>query len=94
MNKYTFTEGALDGLSIGGLLNYTGRTHLHPSWQVDIYENGYFLANAFASYRAKWDERNVTYRLQVDNLFNEDYFEYTFLPGDRRNVILNMDIEF
>lgn len=94
MNKYTFTEGALEGLSIGGLLNYTGRTHLHPSWQVDIYENGYFLANAFASYRAKWDERNVTYRLQVDNLFNEDYFEYTFLKGDRTNVILSMDIEF
>jgi iron complex outermembrane receptor protein len=94
MNKYTFTEGVLEGLSIGGLLNYTGRTHLHPSWQVDLYENGYFLANAFATYRSKWGERNVTYRLQVDNLFEEYYFEYTFLPGDKRNVFLSVDIEF
>ena len=62
-------------------------------------ELAYFVADAFATYETKIGKRNVTFQLNVKNLFDKTYYpssanRYFVAIGDARQVSLITTLEF
>ena len=59
----------------------------------------YTVADAFANYNTKWGGHNVSFQLNVKNLFNKTYYpssanRYFVAVGDARQVSLLSTLEF
>ncbi|WP_281628640.1 TonB-dependent receptor [Vibrio sp. St2] len=91
--KYQFFGGALDGLSVGGGLRYTGDTYTGNNGQNTV--PSYTLYDATVSYR--FDD----YKFQVaaKNIFDKEYVATCTSNtwcyyGDRRNVIASVSYDW
>lgn len=76
---YTFTEGSLRGLSMGGGANIFGRQQIgnQPNAAFAyVYDQEYFTVTGTASYRTKLAGKPVTFQVNVSNLL--DYREPIF----------------
>lgn len=86
---YTVTEGALDGVSIGGGLRYQGES------AADI-ENTAFVPDALIADAAiRYEKNGWGAALNVTNLFDKDYVKgcqglFTCGYGDQRTVTLKL----
>ena len=81
-SRYEFSQGTLKGLSFGAGANWRLRTYrgaadldgIAATPAVDLWGPAYTLYNATLGYRAKVWNHQTTFNLNVDNLFNKDYY--------------------
>nr|WP_086939678.1 TonB-dependent siderophore receptor [Thaumasiovibrio occultus] len=88
---YRFFGGALDGLSIGGGVRYTGDTYGDNLEMNQV--PSYTLYDATISYRMD----NYKVQLVAKNLLDEEYVatcNYYCWYGDRQNVMLNVSYDW
>ena len=103
-SRYTFTQGALRGLSVGGSMRYVfgkpwaainvgGQTVL-PAKDTD----SYVVVSPFVSYRAKWRRTSWTAQVNVNNLFDKvtdqgTAYRYTRW-SDPRQIITTVSVSY
>lgn len=86
---YSFLEGALDGLEIGGGFSYFGKQYGQP-WETVAGERtqspAYTLVSAFISYTTTFPawgrDLRMKFQVNVDNLLDEDKLIYTGYQTD------------
>lgn len=93
-NKYTFVRGPLKGLSLGGGVRRVTSFRVHPSWSVTIEENGYTRVDALAAYSTTLGGKPLEFALNVENLFDEFYFDGAFEIGNPRSVFGSVTVRF
>lgn len=69
---YAFQNETLRGLKIGGGVTLRGKREGNP--ENDFQMPGYAVFNLMTSYAMKMGKTRVTAQLNVNNLFNEEYF--------------------
>lgn len=69
---YHFDSGFLNGLTVGGGVNYRGPEILgrNPNTHEMFSGHPYYLVNGMLGYDFKWKKVNVRVQLNADNLFN------------------------
>jgi outer membrane receptor for ferric coprogen and ferric-rhodotorulic acid len=78
--RYEFTTGRLKGLYVGGGANWRQPTFrgngavVQGGPVVSLWSPAYTVASALAGYRAKVFDRPTTFAVNVDNVFNKDYY--------------------
>jgi outer membrane receptor for ferric coprogen and ferric-rhodotorulic acid len=103
-SRYTFTQGALRGLSVGGSMRYVfgkpwaainvgGQTVL-PAKDTD----SYVVVSPFVSYRVKWRKISWTAQVNVNNLFDKvtdqgTAYRYTRW-SDPRQIITTVSVSY
>ena len=83
--NYEFTSGVLKGLRVGGGANFRGNRYLayqerignDPSSFQRLESKGYELFSLTAGYRTKLFNRVVSFQLNIDNVFDEQFKRYT-----------------
>jgi iron complex outermembrane recepter protein len=86
-----------DDFRLGAAGHYVGK---RPGDSANSFElPAYFVADAFATYKTKIAKRNVTFQLNVKNMFNKTYYpssanRYFVAIGDARQVSLITTLEF
>ena len=108
LTRYTFTAGAAKGLFVGGGINWRdqtfrgaadlnrdGRTEIGPE---SLWSPSYYLASFMGGYTTKIFERRTTFQLNVDNLFDRDYYTSNGASngfwGNPRSFKLSAAVEF
>ena len=102
--RYSFGQGALRGLSVGGSMRYVfgrpwaainvgGQTVLPAKNTVD-----YYVVSPFVSYRRKWGKTSWTAQLNVNNLFDKvtdqgTAYRYTRWT-DPRQIITTVSVSY
>ena len=78
--RYEFSTGTLRGLYIGGGANwrqptFRGNAAIVQGGPVQaLWSPSYFVGSALAGYRTRIFQRTTTFALNVDNIFNKDYY--------------------
>jgi outer membrane receptor for ferric coprogen and ferric-rhodotorulic acid len=78
--RYDFSAGPLKGLYIGGGLNWRDKTYRGTAQLVNggpfvsIWGPSYAVYSVLAGYRVKIMARPVSFALNVDNLFDKEYY--------------------
>jgi len=86
-----------DQLRVGAGAHYVGE---RPGDSANSFTlPAYTVADAFANYNTKWGGHNVSFQLNVKNLFNKTYYpssanRYFVAVGDARQVSLLSTLEF
>lgn len=86
-----------DQLRVGAGAHYVGE---RPGDSANSFTlPAYTVADAFANYNTKWGGHNVSFQLNVKNLFNKTYYpssanRYFVAIGDARQVSLLSTLEF
>ncbi|WP_241018349.1 TonB-dependent receptor [Paraburkholderia sp. Tr-20389] len=86
-----------DQLRVGAGAHYVGE---RPGDSANSFTlPAYTVADAFATYSTKWGGRNLSFQLNVKNLFNKTYYpssanRYFVAVGDARQVSLLSTLEF
>lgn len=83
--RYTFSQGALKGLYIGGGLNYRLRTYrgnadldgVAATPPTPMWSPAYTLYSALAGYSTTIMKRRTTFAANVSNVFDKEYFRST-----------------
>jgi outer membrane receptor protein involved in Fe transport len=91
-NKYTFTEGALRGMYIGGGANALGETYEHPSWTIPIKSDPVIIFDALIGYALKVQTLPVDVRVNVRNIGDTHYLNGTFQYGEPRTVFVSVGL--
>ena len=105
VSRYVFSQGTLKGFAIGGGANWRLRTYRGAvnltgaagAASTNLYSPAYTLYNAFFSYNRKVLSRNTTFQLNVDNLFDKDYYRSAAIGsaswGDPRSFRLTVSTD-
>ena len=105
VSRYVFSQGTLKGFAIGGGANWRLRTYRGAvnltgaagAASTNLYSPAYTLYNAFFSYNRKVLNRNTTFQLNVDNLFDKDYYRSAAIGsaswGDPRSYRFSMSVD-
>ena len=104
--RYTFVEGVLKGAYIGGGVNYREPTFRgngdHDSNTatpvVEMWSPGYSLYSLLAGYRTRIYNRPVTFALNVNNVFDKEYYRSGGIAsgswGDPRSFRFSLSCDF
>ncbi|WP_369975603.1 TonB-dependent siderophore receptor [Xanthomonas bundabergensis] len=89
----------IDGLALHSDLKWFGRTAIYnnTAQQTTVYAKGYAVVNAGAGYQTRIGGRPVTFRAEVQNLFDRAYWQggyYEFAIGAPRTYAANVKIDF
>ncbi len=84
-STYAFQSEALSGLRIGGGVTLRGKRE--GNRENDVQLPGYTLVNLMTSYAMKFGKTRLTAQLNVNNLFDIDYFPSTIGFGRSRIVV-------
>lgn len=93
MGVYEFLDGGLQGLELGGGVNYVGDRSGNVA--DSGYElPGYTTVDLLARYKAT---QNLTLGLNLNNAFDRTYYERSYsnvwtMPGDPRNLSLSLSL--
>ena len=98
-NKYTFTESALRGLSIGLGMRYSSETIMSRSYDWNADKGGfttgdYLVFDGNISYPWSIGGFNIVNTLQVTNLTDETYYEGSYFASDPLTWKLFTTFEF
>jgi outer membrane receptor protein involved in Fe transport len=75
-NRYTFTEGRFEGFTIGGGGRYTDRYNAQGPTSPNQYDlPAYWAFDALFRYGFKWKEADVSFTLNIKNVFDKRYYE-------------------
>lgn len=77
LSRYSFTEGRIKGLVIGGGVQVFGPVKFEQVPFTPMETASYSVASAFARYQKKFWHANWTFQLNVQNLFDQDNFRWT-----------------
>jgi outer membrane receptor protein involved in Fe transport len=104
--RYTFVEGALRGLYIGGGVNFRLRTYRGigdhdmnvATPTADMWSPAYSLYSFLAGYNRRIYNRPVTFAINVSNVFDKEYYRSGGIAtgswGDPRGFRFTMSTEF
>ncbi len=95
-NKYTFIDGALEGLSLGGGFRYSSEfeiSNTSTNW-VSGLGQPYLVFDALASYSTQLWEVPTTFRLNINNLLDEEYSEGGWNLSPERAYYLTTEFKF
>ena len=95
-NKYTFVDGALEGLSLGGGFRYSSEfeiSNTSTNWAQGL-GGDYLVFDALASYATQLWEVPTTFRLNINNLLDEEYSEGGWNLAPRRMYYLTTEFKF
>jgi len=103
--RYQFGDGALKGFSVGSGMNWRLRTYRGTvalaaanATPTNIWSPAYKLYNAFFGYSRKIYNRNVNFQLNVDNLFDKEYYRSAAVGsgswGDPRTFRFTTSVDF
>jgi outer membrane receptor protein involved in Fe transport len=80
VTNYRFSEGTFKGFTIGGGFQYRDRTY-RANFDFDrdgvaeeVWSPSYLLCNLTLGYRTRLWNRATSFNLNVNNIFNKDYF--------------------
>ena len=102
--RYDVKQGALKGFYFGGGVNWRSET-FRGNADLDrdgiaekLWSPSYALVSLLAGYQTKIYERRVTFALNVDNVFDKDYFRSgaaaSGMWGNPREFKLSATIDF
>jgi outer membrane receptor protein involved in Fe transport len=99
MNKYTFSEGPVRGLSLGLGTRYSSKTVVSRSVDWNPLNGGFQAGNFFVfdfntAYSWELLGFHVNSNLGIYNLFDEKYFEGTYVASPRRQFLLTNTVRF
>jgi outer membrane receptor protein involved in Fe transport len=87
VTNYSFDRGPLKGFSVGGSVQYRDRGY-RGNFDLDrdgtaekLWTPGYTIWNAMAGYRTTILNRKVDFRLNLNNVFDKEYFRSTSLAS-------------
>lgn len=92
LSRYSFREGSLKGLSVGGGIRYNGERVINRTAEGDeIVSDDYLTYKVFAKYKFKWQDLRWSVSLNIDNPLNNLNFRYktvnvTTLDGISYNI--------
>ncbi len=103
--RYQFSQGALRGLSIGGGGNWRLRTYRGTAalaaanaTPVNLWSPAYTIYSGFLGYSRKIYNRNTSFQLNVDNLFDKEYYRSAAVGsgswGDPRTFRFTTSVDF
>ncbi|HEX2862412.1 MAG TPA: TonB-dependent receptor [Lacunisphaera sp.] len=94
-NKYDFTTGSANGLSLGFGIRYTSEIQPRPQDLTTMLENPSFtVASAMLSYTRQFGRHKTTFAVNVDNLFDDIYYEGNTAVSDRRKIFFRVGTTF
>ncbi|MBL9186173.1 MAG: hypothetical protein JNK23_01710 [Opitutaceae bacterium] len=102
--RYQFTQDALRGFAIGGGGNWRLRTYRGTAalaaanaTPTNLYSPAYTIYTAYLSYTRKIYNRNTSFQLNVDNVFDKEYYRSAAVGsgswGDPRSFRFTMTTE-
>ncbi|MDP3071604.1 MAG: TonB-dependent receptor plug domain-containing protein [Opitutaceae bacterium] len=102
--RYQFTQDALRGFAIGGGGNWRLRTYRGTAalaaanaTPTNLYSPAYTIYTAYLSYTRKIYNRNTSFQLNVDNVFDKEYYRSAAVGsgswGDPRSFRFSMSTE-
>ncbi len=101
--SYRFNAGPLRGLSLGGGAQYRERTYQgnfdlnRDGFAEELWTPGYTVVNLMCGYRTRLWDRPVDIGLNVNNLFDKEYFRATSLAsgawGEERSFRVSFRID-
>jgi len=104
ITMYRFENGPLKDFSIGGGAQYRDKSYRGnfdlnlDGTAEELWNSGYTLFNLMFGYRTKIWKRSVNFSVNVNNVFDKDYFRSFALAtgawGDGRNVWAAARVEF
>lgn len=95
-NKYTFIDGALEGLSLGGGFRYSSafeQSNTSRNWAAEFHD-AYLVFDALAAYQTQIYETPVTFRVNINNVLDEVYSEGGWNFAPRRAYYLTTEFKF
>ncbi|HEX2100310.1 MAG TPA: TonB-dependent receptor, partial [Candidatus Synoicihabitans sp.] len=94
-NKYTFVDGPLKNVSIGGGAKFVTSQKLHPSWDVPVRGEGYVTFDAMIGYEHRFPgNRQLELQLNLINLTSERYYQGTYLTSDPLTAQFTVRLQF
>jgi len=88
--KYTFSNGPMKGVFVGGGLRYRGGIFLHPSWEQSVTDKGRLFVDLLAGY----NRNNYSVSLNIQNATNvRDYFDGQISWGEGIRSILSFRVK-
>jgi len=88
--KYTFSNGPMKGVFVGGGLRYRGTIFAHPSWEQSVTDKGRLFVDLLAGY----NRNNYTISLNVQNATNvRDYLDGQISWGEGIRGILSFRVK-
>jgi outer membrane receptor protein involved in Fe transport len=98
-NKYTFGEGNLEGLTIGGGLRYSSEIVISASRDWNARRGGltagdYIVVDALIGYPIRILDMPATLNLSVNNLFDSTFSEGGWNLAPRRQFYLSTGVRF
>lgn len=106
--RYAFSTGGLKGLFVGGGVNWRDRTYrgaadlnrdgTTTNSNESLWTPSYYVVSALAGYSTRLFERPVSFQLNVDNVFDKDYYLSSGTGngfwGNPRTFKLSATVEF
>jgi hypothetical protein len=80
VTNYRFGPGVLKGLTVGGVVQYRDRSYIgnydlnRDGVAEQLWGSGYTLYGVLLGYETKFNGRSVSYGLNIDNVFNKEYY--------------------
>lgn len=94
-NRYTFTNGALQGLVLGLGVRHNDGTNLSADPQIAVWLPSFTVYDAMASYKFKAAGRDLRLQLNVKNLTDKLYREGSDgFFGNRRTLYLSLSTRY
>lgn len=94
--KLAYRVPEIDGLQLYLGSKYTGKTPLRADNTLDV--DAYALASLGASYDTRLGGRSMTFRANINNLFDKKYWMYQYSnyikAGDPRTLSLSVSLNF
>ncbi|MGJ3242907.1 MAG: TonB-dependent siderophore receptor, partial [Opitutales bacterium] len=94
-NRYSFLDGALEGLQFGIGLNYQSelKINTNPIWDgIEISPRTVF--DGMIAYETDVFGPTTRIRLNVNNILDEEYFQQAWIPGRGREITLTTNIRW
>jgi len=93
-NKYTFPDGGLKGLSVGGGIRYIGQADGATHSAIFGWKNkAYTIYDLYAGYDFRWRERQARVALTVENATNHIYLQGEGnVFAEPRKIYLNVSV--
>lgn len=86
---------AIEGLKVHGNFNYIGSQYLNTA--NDLKAPSYELLSLGTSYKTSWGDHQLTYRAELNNIFDKEYWIATndgVVVGAPRTLNLNVKFDF
>ncbi|MBK1876113.1 TonB-dependent siderophore receptor [Pelagicoccus mobilis] len=91
--KKEFSDGNLAGFSFGGGIRYVGERPMEQTVNT-LHHDAYTVSDLSFAYDPNPEEKGLSFRLKVNNIFDEIHFRDAFTYGRERNFIFSTEWEF